>query len=176
MNYNDLNPNVVDVLSNANWCKERNLKAYLQFTREKKIFPKFLEIAESFVGINFNYLNVNDINNALYFDLDESVVSKNMRARYYNYDSHLDSDWLIDPDYRETEDFYVTKNVISKIGKTCARIAFWDDGEIGFDLYVDSDGKIYACNYDDPSFINNNIIDFLNQEIKNNIVQSMGSE
>ena len=165
MIHSTIKPEVINILNAHYWCLERNLKEFLEMASEKNITPKFLEIAQSFLGIEIFYQNQRSVKCAIYFDLDESKVSKNMRARYFNYSNHEDPNWIADPDYRETEDFNVTSRIIGKIGERCSRIAFWDDGDNGFDLYVTADGKIYGGNYDDPVFLNNSIEEFLNENV-----------
>lgn len=168
MNFKLLNSNVQEILFEFGWCKERNLKSYLVFTQQKNIFANFMTIAKSFVGLEISYIDYRHNECALHFDLDESIVSKNIRARYYNYESHLDINWLKDVDYRETENFHICSVVEQKIGKKCARIGYWDAQDIGLDLYVSVDGQIFSVNYDDPTLVSQSFVEFLNDELYRN--------
>jgi hypothetical protein len=165
MNFKFLKQNVEEVLAQHGWSKERNIKRDLKFTSDKKVFPIFLDIAHSFVGLELKFKNKWGNESGLYFDLDESNTSKDIRAGYYNYNGHLDPNWLADVDYHATENFEISSIINSKVGKVCSRIGFWDDYDTGFDLYVTIDGEIYAANYDDPIYISQSFEEFLNQNV-----------
>ncbi len=80
-----LSKDVKLVLKSQGWSEERDISSSLEFVQEKKLFP----ISKKVIS-NFGHLKVKDqgqhYNECIYFDVDDSLPSKNLRANVYGYE------------------------------------------------------------------------------------------
>ncbi len=155
------------VLHDNGWSEERNMCCDLVFTNEKILFPKFLDVACLFLGIKLHFTDRYTRKVTLFFDLDESNYSKDLRAQAWGYVDRLDSNIKEELDYEEYEDFEITSSIMKYISKKCARFGFLDD-DLGSDLYISEDGFIYASHHTLPTLIARSFEEFLNNELTGN--------
>lgn len=147
------------VLIQSGWSPNRLLSANeLVFTKEKKLFPAFLEIAKEFGHLELHF-RAN--NHKFYFDLDESEHSKVMRGKIFGYEDYKAISGKDEPDFKETEDFELTEEVSSCLESACARLGYLDN-EFGFEVFIVEDGNIYWTHNGIPAKVCRSLTEFLN--------------
>ena len=158
------------VMFKNGWHEGRDVSSVLTFNSEKELFSKFMDIANSFMGLKMSFLNRYDKNVKLYFDFDESVLSLDLTAEIWGYYNHLDPRIKDDSDYRNYYNGYevsLATSIMDYLSKKCVRFGFLDD-EDAYDLYISEDGYIYAVHDDLPTLIARSFEDFLNNELTGN--------
>jgi len=154
---------VLEVLSNAGWTPNRNVEAQLVFSENKRSFKEASIIYAEFANLLLEFVG-KDGCQCVYFDIDESEASKNLRAAIFGYSSYEEISLVDEPDFEESENFKLTEIVEGHLGKPCSRIGFLED-QIGYDIFVTRDGEIYLTHYQEPIFAHKSFADFLNSTI-----------
>ncbi|MCW8876189.1 MAG: hypothetical protein OQK51_03945 [Kangiellaceae bacterium] len=163
MNSTLLSNTALSILSDSGWTVDRDMTSQLTIDERKSSSEEFLKIAKNMAYLKLNFRGYSG-EESLYFDLDESLKSKNMRANYSGYESFDDEKWMSDPDYKETEDFELTRMVSESAGVVLDRIGFLEE-ELGMDIYVDSAGAIYWSHWDESKKVASSLEEFLNDII-----------
>lgn len=163
MNIENFTSPVISALQDSGWKKDRDVWDKLVFTQEKDVFDEFKALAKSFGHLKIELIGKPGPE-CIYFDLDESDLGKDLRAKTFNYSNRLDEKWLVDPDFMETEDFEETSEIQKIIGKRCSRFGFWEE-YLGMDLFISIDGEIYVSHYYSPTLFADSLVDFLNKVI-----------
>jgi len=153
---------VLSVLKKSGWTPDRDIYSELKFPSEKRLFRASKEIFSSLGLLKLDYFGSAGAE-TIYFDVDDSSVSKGMRKNIFGYDSVEEIDLENEPDFEEIENFKWTNIAESYIGP-CSRIGFLDD-DFGFDIYVDEKGHIYLAHGEVPELRFMDYLDFLNATI-----------
>ena len=162
MDIKRLSKETISYLKKCGWSKHRNYSKTTFHYSMKNTFEEFNKIANSLGGLIYDYGNSNE-EKRVYFDLDESSLSKDIRAKSFCYESHHDPNWINDVEFRATEDFSKTKKVNENGNINCSRIGFWYDDDLGYDVYVEKSGAIYIAHSDIPILFADSIENFLNK-------------
>ncbi len=161
--YSDLTTVAIKRLTEAGWYKGRDVFDDLLIDGNKKIFPAIQEIMSEFGLLKITYQGKKQ-EESIYLEIDNSEISKNLRADTFGFESYLSPEIINEPDFEETENFQLTNIVENQIGRNCSRVGFIED-EMGADIYVDEAGSIYLAHHDAPVRVSNSFIEFLNLRI-----------
>lgn len=152
-------------LRDAGWYPGRNVFDSLKLSNHKDLFDESIKILGEFGLLEVTFKGRSrDEKEILYFDVDESEKSKNLRARAFGYDNYSEKTLKDDPDFLETEDYELIDIIKKKINQPCARIAFKEDA-LGFEIFVGKDGSIYIAHHDEPEKYANSFYEYLNKII-----------
>ena len=154
---------VLRALELSGWCPERDVFDSLFLSKKKKIFAGSKEVLGLFGLLKLSFIG-DDGDQVIYFDVDDSEVSKNMKAEIFGYNSYKDPKLLNEPDFNVSENVEWTNLVEEFVGQPCARIGFLET-QFGFNIYVAENRSIYIAHGTEPQFAALNIIDFLNTTI-----------
>lgn len=165
MDVSNLSEIATRVLTSEGWSAHRNMSEKLNFPKEKNIVPGFLNIAKSFAYLKVEFEGYSG-RECLYFDLDESDVSKDLRAIQATYFGKDDPEWHADPDYCDTEDFAHTNEIQNCLGRKCSRIGFLEE-DLGVEIYLCDDGRVYVSHWMEPVHWADSFTEFLNRVIVN---------
>lgn len=154
---------VLQVLKQSGWTPERDVFNELELSGKKKVFRSAKEIISQFGRLKLEYIGRSG-KEVIYFDVDDSVISKNMRAEMFGYSDYRDEQLLAEPDFEPIENFKWTEKAEAYIGKQCSRVGYLED-EFSYEIFVTEDGEIYLAHNDKPLFFARNYIDFLNSKI-----------
>ena len=154
---------VLKVLSAAGWQADRNIFHKLTLPSKKKLFRNAKEIIEKLGLLEIEFIGRSG-HEIIYFDVDDSIVSMNMRARIFGYDNYQRPLLKNEPDYEAKENFKWVEKAEEYVNMPLSRIGFLED-EFGYNIYVGENGYIYVAHSEEPVLASLNYIDFLNSTI-----------
>jgi len=139
----ELNELVIEKLKLIGWNQDRDVFDNLIRPDKSTIFGAAKNIVSQYGLLKLEFLGKSG-NETLYFDIDNSETSRNLRADIFGYDNYKDISKDDEPDFKLDLDQELENNIKDHIGKTCTYIGFKDD-HLGFDLFVTDDGSIYSA-------------------------------
>lgn len=154
---------VLRVLERTDWSPDRDIMDSLVIAPEKKMFLRAREIISNLGLLELEYLGRGG-HKKMYFDSDDSDLSKNMRAKAFGVDSYLDPSLKYEPDFEALENFQWVEKAEKHVDTQLCHVGFIED-EIGYEIYVGENGHIYLAHGEIPFFRSLDYIDFLNSEV-----------
>ena len=100
----------------------------------------------------------------IYFDSDDSEISKNMRAEAFGSDNYLDPSLINEPDFEAIENFKRVEIAERYNDTQLSHVVFLED-DMGYEIYIGENGCIYLAHGDEPVLCSLSYVDFLNSEI-----------
>ena len=93
-------------LRNSGWYPGRNIFDDLALSDHKELFDESIKLLGEFglLKVPFKGKTQNE-EEILYFDVDESIASKTLRAKMFGFESHNNLMLKNEPDFIETEDY-----------------------------------------------------------------------
>ena len=152
-----------EVLENNGWHETRDVYEELEFPDGKEVFEFMRRTVGSFALLEIKYAGP-DGDETLYFDVDDSYVAQNMRARIWGYADINSPEIEFDREFSPLEDLNETNRVSKSIGRKCMRMGFLDDG-LGFEIYIADNGSVYLDHGGRPFMVSNSYYGFLNSQI-----------
>jgi len=154
---------VLKVLRRAGWYSGRDVFDMLEIQSKKRAFRAAKEIFSELGLLKLEYIG-SDGEQIIFFDVDDSDISKNMRAEMFGFETFLDPSLQNEPDFEVVENFKWTEVAESFLNKECSRVGVIED-EIGYSIFVTEDGSIYLAHGEEPFFAYKNVFDFLNSTV-----------
>ncbi len=154
---------VLKVLESTDWSPGRNIKDSLVISPKKKMFLRAQELVYNLGLLKIEYLGRGG-HKTIYFDSDDSDISKNMRAAVFGCDSYLDPSLENEPDFEAIENFKWVDLAESYVDTQLCHVGFLED-DIGYEIYIGENGYIYLAHGEEPILCSLSYVDFLNSEI-----------
>lgn len=138
----DLDKEVRVALERSGWSQERDIFESIQRPGIATISDAAKRIIRQYGLLRVEYEGKSG-EETLYFDVDDSLESKNLRANIFGYDffHQVPPDEL---DFNEYLDNDLVEKISENINEPCDYIGFKDD-HLGVDLFVTADGSIYSA-------------------------------
>lgn len=152
-----------EVLVRAGWTPDRDVSGDLVFSEQKVLFKQANWLINNLGLLKLTFAGRGGVQ-TLYFDVDDSEISKNMRAETFGCNSYLDPSLKNEPDFEPLENFKWVMKAEEYVDTRLCRVGYLED-EFGFDVYVGENGYIYLAHGEEPILKSLNYIDFLNSLI-----------
>lgn len=131
------------VLLNAGWSAGRDVFGGL--IREKKEFlpDEVKKVISEYGLLKLNFEGQSG-RESFYFDVDDSEMSKNLRADIFGYASYREIDSEKEPDFKINLDSLLAQKISENVGERCEYIGFIED-YLGFDVFISQSGCVYIA-------------------------------
>ena len=165
-----LTDTAIEILSIFGWSEDRNVIDVLELPNGKEIFQEIKKTLGMFALLKIEYQGRSG-KEALYFDIDDSLISQKLRAEIYGYGGINDENISDDLEFSAFEDMNMTNSISKILSSKCIRIGFLEN-DLGYDIYINENLNVYLDHGESPFLAYLNFYDFINSTLLSRDIDS----